>query len=165
MTPADYVIVFLCVVSAGVGIWRGFAKEALSLLTLLAAIWLAWRFAGVVEPYLGEWAGAPEVKVWAARVVVFVSVLVIGGVIAWLTRTLIRHSGLTGADRLLGAAFGLVRGAVVVGLAVIVLEFTELDQDPWWQQAQLRPYADRVAAAVRYYAELGTRYIQEQPPV
>jgi membrane protein required for colicin V production len=97
--------------------------------------------------------------------VVFVSVLVIGGVIAWLTRTLIRHSGLTGADRLLGAAFGLVRGAVVVGLAVIVLEFTELDQDPWWQQAQLRPYADRVAAAVRYYAELGTRYIQEQPPV
>jgi membrane protein required for colicin V production len=142
-------------------VWRGFTKEALSLLTLLAAIWLAWRFAALVEPRLGEWAGAPEARVWAARVVVFVTVLVLGGVIAWLAHKLIHHSGLSGIDRLLGAAFGLLRGAVIVGLAVIVLEFAGLDQDAWWQQARLKPYADRVAAAVKYYAELGSRYLQE----
>ena len=56
MTPVDYVVVLVCAVSAGFGVWRGFAKEALSLLTLLASIWLAWRFSWVVEPYLGEWA-------------------------------------------------------------------------------------------------------------
>jgi membrane protein required for colicin V production len=161
MAPADYVILLVCAVSAAVGIWRGFTKEALSLLTLLAAIWLAWRFASVVVPYLGDWAGAPEAKIWVARVAVFVTVLVLGGVIAWLARKLIGYSGLSGVDRLLGAAFGLLRGAVIVGLAVIVLEFAGLDQDSWWQQARLKPYADRVAAAVKYYAELGTRYLQE----
>jgi membrane protein required for colicin V production len=72
---------------------------------------------------------------------------------------------LTGLDRTLGGAFGLVRAAVLVGLAVLVLQFVGLDQEPWWQEARLRPYAERAATAVKYYAELGTRYLQEQPVV
>jgi membrane protein required for colicin V production len=165
MTPVDYVIVLLCVVSAGIGVWRGFVKEALSLATLLVAIWLAWRFAGLVEPALGNWGGAPEVRTWAARVVVFVLVLVAGALIAWFARTLVRQSGLTGVDRLLGAGFGLLRGVLIVGLAVIILQFLELDQDGWWQDARLRPYAEQVAAAVRYYAELGNRYLHDEVAV
>jgi membrane protein required for colicin V production len=76
---------------------------------------------------------------------------------------LIKHTGLSGVDRTLGAVFGFLRAAVVLGLAVLVLQFTELDQEPWWQDARLRPYAERAADAVKYYAELGTRYLQEQP--
>lgn len=163
MTPVDYVIIFLCVASALVGLWRGFTAEALSLLTLLVAIWLAWMFAGRVEPLLGEWAGAPEVRLWVARVVIFVTVLILGGLISWLARKLIQHSGLSGLDRLFGAVFGLARAAIVIGLGVIVLEFMGLEQDPWWQQAKLKPHAERAAAAVKYYAELGTRYLQQQP--
>jgi membrane protein required for colicin V production len=160
VTPVEFVIVFICVISAGIGLWRGFVKEALSLLTLLAAIWLAWRFAGLVAPALGDWAGSPEVRIWSARVIVFVLVLVAGGLISWLARMLVRHSGLSGVDRVLGAGFGFVRAILVVGLAVIVLEFLELDQDGWWQQARLRPYAEEIAAAVRYYAELGQTYLR-----
>jgi len=163
MTPVDYVILFLALVSAAIGIWRGFTTEALSLVTLLAAIGLAWTFAGRLEPSLGGWVSAAEVRLWAARVIIFVSVLVIGGLVSWLARKLIRHTGLSGLDRTLGAGFGLVRAAVLVGLAVIVLQFAELDQEPWWQEARLRPHAERAAAAVKYYAELGTRYLQQQP--
>ena len=97
--------------------------------------------------------------------VVFLVVISIGGVVSWLTRTLIKHSGLSGVDRLLGGGFGLLRGALVIGLAAIVLQFTGLDQDPWWQQARLRPYAEQVAAAVRYYAELGSQYLHERQAV
>lgn len=164
MTPVDYLIVVVCLVSAGIGFWRGFTREALSLLTLLAGIWLAWRFAWVIEPYLGDWAGAPEVRVWAARAIVFVLVLVVGAVASWLARTLIRHSGLTGLDRLLGTLFGILRGALIVGLGVIVLQITGREQDPWWQEARLRPYAERVAAGIRYYAELGQSYLREHRP-
>ena len=165
MTPADYVIVFLALMSAVVGLWRGFTTEALSLVTLLAAVGLAWTFAPTVEPMLGDWASAVEVRLWAARVVIFVLVLVVGGLISWVARKLVSHTGLSGLDRLLGAGFGLLRAAVFVGLAVIVLEFAELDQESWWQEARLRPYAERAAAAVKYYAELGNRYLQEHPVV
>lgn len=163
MTSADYVILFLTLVSAVVGIWRGFTTEALSLITLLAAIGLAWTFADRLEPALGTWASAAEVRLWAARVIIFVVVLVIGGLVSWLARKLVRHTGLRGLDRTLGAAFGLLRAGVLIGLAVMVLELLELDQELWWQEARLRPYAERVAEAVKYYAELGTRYLREQP--
>ena len=160
MTPADYLIVLLCVLSAGIGIWRGFVKEALSLLTLLAAVWLAWRFAGLIEPKLANWAADADVRMWTARVIVFVFAIVVGAVISWFARQLIRHTGLSGVDRLLGGAFGFARGVLIVGLMVIVLDFVGLDQNDWWQGARLRPYAEQVAAAVKKYAELGTRYVQ-----
>jgi membrane protein required for colicin V production len=162
MTLVDYVIAFLCVLSGVIGLWRGFVKEALSLVALLAAIWLAWRFAPFIDPLLGEWSGAPEARIWVARVVIVVLVLIAGAAAAWLARTLVRHSGLSGVDRLLGMAFGLLRGVVIVGLAVMALEFLGLDQAGWWQEARLRPYAETVATAVRYYAELGNRYLQGQ---
>jgi uncharacterized membrane protein required for colicin V production len=100
---------------------------------------------------------------WAARVIIFVIVLIAGGLVSWVARKLVRHTGLTSVDRTLGAAFGLLRAAVLLGLAAIVLQFAELDREPWWQEARLRPYVERAAAAVRYYAELGTRYLEEQP--
>jgi membrane protein required for colicin V production len=90
-------------------------------------------------------------------------VLALGGLAQWLARKLIRHTGLSGVDRTLGAVFGFLRAAVVLGLAVLVLQFTELDQEAWWQDARLRPYAERAAAAVKYYAELGTRYLEDHP--
>jgi hypothetical protein len=52
---------------------------------------------------------------------------------------------------------------VFLGLAVLVIQFMELDREPWWQDASLRPYAERIAATVKYYAELGTQYLQDQP--
>jgi membrane protein required for colicin V production len=67
---------------------------------------------------------------------------------------------LSGTDRVLGSLFGLGRGALIVGLAVIVLELAGLDSDPWWQQAKLKPAGDRVAAGIRYYAALGSAYLQ-----
>jgi membrane protein required for colicin V production len=160
MTPVDYLIVLLCVLSAGIGVWRGFVKEALSLLTLLAAIWLAWRFADLIAPKFGNWAADAEVRVWTARVIVFVLAIAVGAVVSWLARQLIRHTGLSGVDRLLGGAFGFARGVLIVGLMVIVLDFFQLDQDDWWQSARLRPYAEQIGGVVKKYAELGTRYVQ-----
>lgn len=161
MSWADFAIVLICVASTAFGLWRGFAKEALSLVTWLAAIWLAWRFAWVAEAWLGEWTAVPELKLWTARAIVFVFVLIAGGVAAWLVSTLIRHTGLTGTDRTLGGLFGFARGALIVGLCVISLELLGLDQNGWWQNAALKEYGDSVAAGIRYYAEIGARYIEE----
>jgi membrane protein required for colicin V production len=162
MNWVDFLIIFIVVASTAFGAWRGFVKEALSLVTWLAAIWFAWRFTFVVEPLLGDWVSAPELKIWAARAIVFVVVMVVGGLIAWLMRELVRHTGLSGTDRLLGSFFGLLRGALIFGLIVIAVQLSALDQDPWWQQARLRAYGERIADGIRYYAQLGGDYLEQQ---
>jgi membrane protein required for colicin V production len=162
VTWADYLIIFICVASGAFGFWRGFAKEALSLVSWLAAIWLAWRFTWVVEPMLGEWTAAPELKIWAARAIIFIVVLVIGGLVAWFVRALVRHTGLSSTDRTLGGVFGVARGVLIVGLGAIALQLAGLEQNAWWQGAKLKPFSDQVAEGIRYYAELGGRILEEQ---
>ena len=162
MSWADYLILFICIASGAFGFWRGFTKEALSLVTWLGAIWLAWRFAWVVGPLLGHWTVAPELKIWVARAVIFIIVLLAGGLASWLARALIRNSGLGGADRSLGGLFGIARGVLIVGLAAIVLQLAGIDNAPWWQSAKLRPFSNRVAGGIRYYARLGGHYLEDK---
>ncbi len=119
------------------------------MLTLLVAIWLAWRFAGLVEPELGNWAVDPQVRLWVARVVVFVFALLVGALVVVVGAHADPAHGPERSRPLARRRIRFARGVLIVGLVVIVLEFLELDQDGWWQVARFRPYAEQVAAAVR----------------
>jgi membrane protein required for colicin V production len=152
-------MIAVCIGSAGFGFWRGFAQEALSIVTWLAAIWLAWRFAWMVEPLLGDWVVAPELKIWVARAAVFIVILIAGGLITRSVRELVWRSVLGGTDRILGSLFGFARGVLIVGLVVVMLQLSGLDQNPWWQEAMLSPQGEYIADGIRYYAALGNRYL------
>ena len=165
MSWVDLVIITGCFASAALGALRGFAKETLSLVTWVAGIWLAWNFSWAVTGFMGEWTAMPELKEWVGRLIVLVAVLVAGGVAGQMVGSLIRQTGLSGTDRVLGSIFGLGRGAIVLGLAVLVLEMAGIDRDPWWREARLSPYGDRIAEGIRHYAALGGRYLREQEPI
>jgi membrane protein required for colicin V production len=165
MSWIDYAIIAICVASAAFGFWRGFVKEAIALMTWLIAIMLAWQGAWMIEDRLGEWNAAPELRIWAARAIIFFAVLVVGGLIAWLMRALIRKTGLTSTDRSLGAVFGLARGALLVGLLAIVIDLAELETETWWADARLRSFSEQVSEGIIYYAGLGRRYFENAEPV
>ena len=116
MSWVDVAIILGSSGSTAFGASRGFAKAALSLVIWLAAIWIAWRFTWLIEPMLGEWVVAPDLKVWVARALIFVLVLAVGGLIARLVGRIIKHTGLSGVNRILGSRFGMGRGAIEVGL-------------------------------------------------
>ncbi len=161
MSWVDLVIITGCFASAAFGALRGFARETLSLVTWVTGIWMAWNFSWVVTFFLGEWAAAPELKVWAGRAIVFLLVLVAGGLVGQAVGTLIKQTGLSGTDRLLGSLFGLGRGAIMLGLVVLILELAGLDEDPWWREARLSPFGDRIAEGIRHYAAVSGLYLQE----
>jgi membrane protein required for colicin V production len=160
MTWIDYAIVAICVASGAFGYWRGFVKEALALATWLLAILLAWQGAWLIEDRLGEWSAAPELRIWVARVIIFVAVLIVGGVLAWMLRKLIRSSGLSSTDRSLGVIFGLGRGVLLVGLLAILVDAADVAGRSSWSGAKLRPFSEQVAEGILYYAGLGSRYFE-----
>jgi membrane protein required for colicin V production len=153
MQGADYVIVAVVGISVVLGIVRGFVREAVALIAWLVGIWLAWRHSEFLYPYLGGVLESPVQKAWAARVIVLLLVLLagalIGAILAWVTHT---AAGLSVMDRLLGLLFGLTRGAVVVGLGVIVGQTLKLDGETWWQRSRLVPYAEYVGGWLQGYA-------------
>lgn len=161
MLLIDYVLLGLFVVSVLVGFFRGFLREALSLVVWGVAIYAAWRLGEAPDELLGA-IESPTVRLWAGRAGIFLLVLVAGGLLGFLVGQLVDKTGLTGTDRVLGMAFGAARGALVVGVAVIVLQFLELDREPWWDESRLIPYGVQVAEVIRDFLGTGLDELGER---
>lgn len=153
MNGADWFLLGLIVLSSAIGVMRGFIREAISLVTWLLGLWLAWTFADVVEPHLGGLLGQPGVKVWVARLIILVAVLLVGTLVGVVLTYFVRHSPFITADRVLGLFFGLLRGGVLVGVAVILGQVLELNQERWWAESVLLPYAEFLGDWIRHLVD------------
>lgn len=145
MNAADLVIVALIVVSVLVSLFRGFIKEAFSIVVWIAAIFAAFQvaepFAEALEPIID----LPSARMIVAFAAVFLLVLVIGGLIGFLVSKMVEKTGLSPTDRLFGALFGLARGLVIVVLGVMLLRVTPFAEDPWWRESRLMPTFETMA--------------------
>jgi membrane protein required for colicin V production len=150
----------ICAVSAAFGYWRGFVKETIALATWLVAILLAWQGSWLVEARISSWSTDPDIRRWIARGIIFVVVLAVGGLLAWLMRALVRSTGLTSTDRSLGAIFGLGRGLIILGLLAIGVGLADLDDETWWVGARFRPFCEQIASGILYYADRGNQYLE-----
>lgn len=137
MLLIDYVIIAIIVISAIVGLARGFVREVIALGVWAAALAAAWFFYQPVAVYLEPWISTPTLRIGAAALLLIFIVLILGAVLAWLLTLLVEKTGLTGTDRVLGLAFGAARGAVVVALLVFLASLTPLTQEPMWTDAKL----------------------------
>ena len=163
MNGADYLIIGVLVLSMLLGLVRGFVREAIGVISWLGGLWLAWRYAHVLEPYLGGSIGEPPVSTWAARALIVLAVLVMGWLVAGILTHMLRHSGLSVmVDRLLGLVTGFIRGAVVVAVFVLLGQFVQLTQTSWWRSSRLMPYAAEAAGWLQSFAETGMSVLEKQ---
>lgn len=162
MNGADFLILGVLAFSVLLGLFRGFVRESIALLAWLGGLWLAWRYAPLLEPVFGDALEAPA-SIWAARAVIVFSVLIVGWLLAAILSYFLRHSALSVmVDRLLGMFFGLVRGAVVVAVVVLLAQFAQLQQTSWWKNSRLLPYAVECAGWIQTFAETGMEALESQ---
>jgi len=165
VTPIDYIIAAIVVISMLFGAIRGFLRESIALLGWLTGLWLAWRYAPSLEPFLGGSLEGTDLQVWVARIIVLLAVVIAAWLIGSLLGFLVQRSGLTlGIDRVLGALFGLVRGAVIVGFAVMLAQAAEMRNEPWWKASKLMQVGEEMASILRGYVETGKQLVEDMPP-
>lgn len=155
MPIADIVIAIAIVISIVVGVFRGFVKEAISIVSLLVAIWAAMNFGAHAGSLSESWLGSDGLQLWFGRILIFVVILAIGGLLGWGFSKLVRLSLLSGVDRALGAVFGLCRGAVLIGVFIIGGQLASFDNDNWWRSSKLIPYGTYIADWIRVMAPKG----------
>ena len=135
MIWVDIVISGIIVISALFSLMRGFVREALSLVGWIIASWLALTFAGDVAELFLSGISTPSLRVVVAFTILFVLTLVIMALINKFASKLVKKSGLTGTDRIIGMIFGVVRGALIVSILILLAGFTTMTQDAWWQES------------------------------
>lgn len=155
MPIIDIIIAVAIVVSVIVGFIRGFVKEAISIASLLFAIWAALYFGPAVGDVSDSWLSSEELQRWFGRILVFAVLLSIGGLIGWGISKLVRLSVLSGLDRMLGSLFGAARGVLLVAVAVIGGQFAGFDNDGWWLDSRTIPYFEVVAEWITVMAPEG----------
>ena len=145
MNWADYFIIGLIGLSILVSLWRGFIKEALSLATWVLAFVVALTFSDPLAALLEPWVSLPSARAALAIGILFILVLILGGLVGYLAGQLVQKTGLSGTDRILGTVFGMARGIIIVAVMVLLAGLTAVPQDPWWDESQLMPHFERVA--------------------
>ena len=149
MIAVDYIILAIILVSAVMGLVRGLLREAIAVITWFLAIVLAWSFGPALEPHLGGVLVGSPLRIWAARAIIFVGILLLGGAVAVIVSHYVRVSMFAGMDKFLGLVFGLIRGIVIVGAFTIAVQALRMDEDASWKRSKLMPYATGVADALR----------------
>jgi membrane protein required for colicin V production len=149
MNWTDYTIILVLAFSCVAGLYRGLLRELVSLITWVAAVLLSWHMAYLIEPHLGGALSSAAVRPWAARVIIFVSVLAIGAAVGALVTHFVRLALVSSVDRLLGFLFGFLRGVVVLGLLAMLCHAVRLHEEPWYRDSTLVPYAEHAGNVLR----------------
>jgi membrane protein required for colicin V production len=121
MNALDWFIIVVLGLSALFAALRGFALEVLSLIgAVLGYLLAAWYY-----PRLGNWfqphVNSRAVADGAAFLAIFVAVVIVAGLVGRLVSWAMKEVGLRWVDRLLGMAFGLVRGSLIVVVVLLGL--------------------------------------------
>jgi membrane protein required for colicin V production len=161
MNGADWVIVLVVLASTIQAGYSGFFQEAFHLAGLvvgyLVAAWQYQHLAGWFEKYLkSTWLAES-----AGFLIIFFAVAVAAGVAGRTARWVMKKSGLSFLDRLLGGALGFLRGCLIVAvIAVCMTAFTPTSR--WLAGSEWAPYFQAVGRAAIWVApaELRARFYQ-----
>jgi len=145
MVWVDYAIIIILTLSALISVLRGFVKEALSLAAWVLAFWVAFTFHQNLATVFADYISTPSLRLISAFALLFVVTLIIAALVNNLVSQIVKKTGLTGTDRMLGVIFGIARGTVIVAILVLMAGLTQLPADPWWHDSIFIKHFQEVA--------------------
>lgn len=136
MHSADLVILAVLALSLIFGFIRGFVREIFALAGWILAIIIARWFNEPLAAWLAPMVGTPSVRLVLAYGSLFFGTLVACSLFAYALSLAVRAGGLSLLDRVFGGVFGVLRGALLV-LVALMLSAPFVKQDAWFKESQL----------------------------
>jgi membrane protein required for colicin V production len=148
-TAVDYFVLLIFGVSILLGYLRGFLKEVISLLTLVAATIISTMFSGKLAAVFSGSSGAGTsavsnatgmdvthsvslLSIGASYITLFLGTMLAGYLIGTIVTGVASNAGANLTNRFLGAIFGCVRGFIFVILFMFISELTPMGEQPAW---------------------------------
>ncbi len=133
MNAFDIILLIIAIILVLFGAVKGLLRILIGMAALVAAFVLAAQFHRPLADGLSGLGINPELMRLIAYLLIFLGVMLAGGLLAFLTRKLVKAAMLSWADRLGGAAMGLVVAMLLAALIILPL-------------VAYSPYSERVLA-------------------
>ena len=140
------------------GFLAGFARAGVSFLAAILGVLFGFWFYGIPANFLHRYIGSETFSNIAGFLVVFFVCVLMGALVGKLLAKLLKWTGLSWLDRMMGAGFGLVRGIIAaVAFVSILLAFTPKPVPNWMTGSMLLPYAIDASNMVATLAPRGLK--------
>jgi len=145
MTWFDGLIIAVVLLSAIISFFRGFVREAISLGAWVCGIVFALRYgADLGGVIFGSFLKSPTMQYVLGFIVILLGALIIGMIINIVIRGLMQRRGISFVDGAAGIIFGVARGVLVVSVIILLIESTQLEQQPGFRQSLIAPHFQSV---------------------
>jgi membrane protein required for colicin V production len=135
----DLFIAAILIVSVGLSVRKGFVREVLGLASIVVGFLLgAWFYRSASGPFK-EVVKSENIALFLGFAVVFLGTLLVGVVAIWMAQRIVKFASIQWFDRLLGAAFGIIRGWMLGSIVFLTLTSFNLQADRV-KSSQLAPY-------------------------
>jgi membrane protein required for colicin V production len=150
VTWFDYAVLIVLGLSLLLSLIRGLVREIVSVAGWVAAFTLSIMFSGTVAALLPATLG-PMLAGLLGYLLVFACILLVAGFVGLILSMLVRAAGFGLLDRMLGMAFGIARGAVIIVVLVMLAGLTPLPREQFWRNAMLSGPVETIVLALRPY--------------
>ena len=141
----DIGIVVFVVITALVGLGRGFIWMALFLVTWVAAAVLAFLYHKDLMAAVPFKLSSETFQMIVAGLIIFLVILFVGTLLNYLLGKIVYAIGLGSFDRLLGVILGLALSGFIIAMTVMFTGLTKYTQEPMWQTSILIPKFENAA--------------------
>ena len=117
----DLILLGVIMLSGLIAFFRGFIQESLSLALWIFAFAATMFLDEYLDPYISVYITNDELKRIASLFIIFTGIIFSGGFMIKIIKNLTHWSGMGGLDRLLGALFGCVRGAILIVIIYLIV--------------------------------------------
>lgn len=145
---ADWVIIGVLGLSTLTGIIRGFVRESIALATWVLALFIAYK---TYEDFSSVFTtiSTPILKQSISFFLIFMSILIGGGLLNFWLSKMVRWTGFGWVDRTVGLFFGIGRGALFILFLIICAMPTE---EEWFTKSyfipKIEPYTEKIMAKI-----------------
>lgn len=146
----DLIFLSILIVSVLLGLIRGVVREILSIVALVTSIYFAFKFSETLSTnYVSALFGDAKISYILSFTLIIVATLFAITLVNLFFSQLLRASGLGLLNRVLGMIFGLLRGALICSVLVIVLGLLPgAVNSSWWQASSLAPVFEKIASKI-----------------
>jgi membrane protein required for colicin V production len=157
MAIVDWVILIVLILSVLSAAKAGLVLEVCTLAGLVLGVLVAsWDYQKLT-PWMGQWIHSPALNEALSFMAITLGVMIAAGIVGRIIRWSVKSVGLGWADRLAGAAFGLLKGCALVTIAVMVIA-AFWPTATWFQQSRFAPRFLSMAHAAAAVAPAALEY-------
>jgi membrane protein required for colicin V production len=156
LTYLDLALLAVCFISGLLAMYRGLARELLSIVSWIAAAgagaWLFFTKKELSGDIAAQTGLPPQIAMAVVALVVALIVLIIVHLITARISDAILDSRVGMIDRILGFAFGVARGFILIVIPYMFYESFFPDEKthfPWVRDAAFKPYIQATGQSIR----------------